>query len=168
VLVTDFPVFVFQRAPWYENSAWNLPLIVCAIVVLVLTLILWPVTALLRRHYGQKLTLSTPQKRIRLLVRLACLLDLLFVVGLVAFFSIAEKDIGLLSPRFNVLLRFIEILGWLGVLGTLAALYGALQSWRQQGRWLWSKLGDTLIALACIAFVWFVFTWNMLPWSLRY
>ena len=28
--------------------------------------------------------------------------------------------------------------------------------------------GDTLIALACVAFVWFVYTWNMLHWSLRY
>lgn len=168
VLVTDFPVFVFQRAPWYENSAWNLPLIVCAIVVLVLTLIFWPLAALLRRHYGQKLTLTPLQNRIRLLVRLACLFDLLFLVGLVAFFTISEKDIGLLSPRFNSLLRFIQIVGWLGVIGTLAALYSALQSWRQQGRWLWSRLGDTLIALACLGFVWFVFTWNMLHWSLRY
>src|SRR6266446_1480231 len=168
VLVTDFPVFVFQRSPWNENSSFNLPLIVSAMVVLLLTLLLWPVAALIRRHYRQPLNLTPQQRRLRLMVRLACLFDLLLVCGLVVFFTMSEKDIGILSPRFNPLLRMIQLVGWVGVLGTLAALYNALRSWQEQGRWLWSKLGDSLIALACVAFVWFVFTWNMLHWSLRY
>src|SRR5262249_25602760 len=92
VLVTDFPVFLFQRATWAENSSFNLSLIVSAIIVLVLTLLLWPVAALVRRHYGQKLTLTTRQRRVRLLVRLACLFSLLFFVGLAAFFQVSEKD----------------------------------------------------------------------------
>ena len=168
VLVTDFPVFVFQRSPWNEDSAWNVPLILCVIGVLLLTLLLWPVGALIRRHYGKTLNLTPQQRRLRLIVRLACLFDLLFLCGLAVFFSMAEKDIGVLSPRFNPLLRIIQLVGWLGVLGTLAAVYSAFLSWREQGRWFWSKPGDTLIALACVAFVWFVYTWNMLHWSLRY
>jgi CubicO group peptidase (beta-lactamase class C family) len=168
VLVTDFPVFVFQRSPWSENSGFNIPLIVTALAILLVTVLLWPIAALIRRHYGQKLTLTPPQRKSRLLTRLACVLDLLFICGLVAFFTTSEKDIDLLSPRFNALLRMIQIVGWLGVLGTLAALYRAYGSWREQGRWILSKLGDALVALACLAFVWFVFTWNMLHWSLRY
>jgi CubicO group peptidase (beta-lactamase class C family) len=168
VLVTDFPVFVFQRAPWNENSGFNLPLIISSIVVLLLTLLLWPIAAVVRRHYGQKLDLTPQQRRLRLMVRLACLFDLLFLCGLAVFFTMAEKDIGILSPRFNPLLRTIQIVGWIGVFGTLAALYNAFRSWQERGRWFWSKLGDGLIALACLAFVWFVFTWNMLHWSLRY
>jgi CubicO group peptidase (beta-lactamase class C family) len=168
VLVTDFPVFVFQRAPWDENSGLSLPFIVSALIVLLLTIILWPVAALARRHYKHPLTLSPRERGIRLLVRLACLFDLLFVCGFAAFFMVAEKDIGLLSPRFNPLLRLIQIVGWVGIVGTLVVLYNAFHSWREQGRWLWSRLADTLIAMACVAFVWFVFTWNMLHWSLRY
>ena len=168
VLVTDFPVFVFERAPWNENSGFNLPELVSTLVVLLLTLVLWPVAALIRRHYGQKLNLSPQQRRLRILVRLTCLFDLLFLAGFAVFFTLSEKDIGLLSPRFNPLLRLIQIMGWIGVLGALAALYNALRSWQEQGRWFWSKLADSLIALACVAFVWFVFTWNMLHWSLRY
>ena len=168
VLVTDFPVFVFQRSPWNEDSAWNVPLILCVIALLLLTLLLWPVGAFIRRHYGKTLNLTPQQRRLRLIVRLACLFDLLFVLGLAVFFSMAEKDIGVLSPRFNPMLRIIQLIGWLGVLGTFAAVYNAFLSWREQGRWFWSKSADTLIALACVAFVWFVYTWNMLHWSLRY
>lgn len=168
VLVMDFPVFVFQRVPWNEDSTWNVPLILCVIGVLLLTLLLWPVGALVRRHYGHKLNFTPQQRQLRLIVRLACLFDLLFLCGLAVFFSMAEKDIGVLSPRYNPLLRSIQIIGWLGVLGTLAAVYNAFLSWREQGRWFWSKPADTLIALACVTFVWFVYTWNMLHWGLRY
>ena len=168
VLVTDFPVFVFERSPWNENSGFNLPLIISVLAIMLLTLLLWPIAALVRRRYGQKLDLTNQQRRLRLLVWLACLFDLLFVVGFAVFFTMSDKDIGLLSPRFNPLLRIIQIVGWIGVLGTLAALYNALRSWQEQGRWFWSKLADSLVALACVAFVWFVFTWNLLHWSLRY
>ena len=168
VLVTDFPVFVFQRSPVNEDSAFDLPLIIGAITILLLTLALWPVAVLVRRHYGQKLNLAPQERRLRLSVRLSCLFDLVFLCGFAVFFSLSDKEIELLSPRFNPLLRIMQLVGWVGVMGALAALYHALRSWRQQGRWFWSKLGDSLIALACVTFVWFVFTWNMLHWSLRY
>lgn len=168
VLVIDFPFFVFQRASWQLNSALNLTLLVGAIIIFVLTLIFWPTAALLRRHYDYKLILTPRQRQLRLLVRLACLFDLLFLCGFAAFFMVSEKDIGLLSPRFNPLLRLIQIIGWIGVLGTIAALYNVMLSWADRGRWLWSKLGDAVVVLGCLAFVWFVFVWNMLHWSLRY
>ena len=168
VLVMDFPVFVFQRAPLQQNSVFNLTLIIAAIVIFVLTLVFWPVAAILRRHYGRPLNLTPQLSRIRLIVRLVCLLDVVFLSAFLVFFSMAEKDIGVLSPRFNPLLRAIQIVGWLGVLGTVAALVRAFRSWREKERWLWSKIAETAIALACLAFVWFVFSWNMLVWNLRY
>ena len=167
-LVTDFPVFVFERSPMAENSGFDLPVIVTALSILCLTIVLWPVAALIRRHYGHKLNLTPEQRRIRLIVRLTCVLNLLFLISFAVFLTMSEKNIGLLSPRFNPLLRLIQIVGWLGVIGTLAALYNALRSWKEQGLWRWSKLGDTVVALACVAFAWFVFTWNLLHWSLRY
>lgn len=168
VLVTDFPVFVFQRASLAENSGLDLTLLVGAIVIFVLTLVFWPIAALLRRHYDHKLIFTPRQRHVRLLARLACVFDLLFLCGFMAFFMVSEKDIGLLSPRFNPLLRFIQIVGWIGVLGTIAAMYNVLLSWADRGRWLWSKVGDALVALGCLVFVWFVFVWSMLHWSLRY
>lgn len=168
VLVIDFPFMVFQKARWYRNSVLNLPLIVGSLVVLVLTLLLWPVAALIRKHYDHKLVLSPQQRRLRLLVRLVCLVYLVFFGAFVGFFAAGLKDIGILSPRYNPLLRLIQLVGWLGILGTLIVLYNVLRSWKEPQRWLWSRIGDSLIALACLGAVWFVFMWNMLHWSLRY
>ena len=168
VEVIDFPFMVFQQASANQNSAFQIPLIVTALVLIALTLILWPVMALVRRHYGQRLELTSAQRRLRLLARLACLMFVLFFAAYGLFFTMALKDIGLLSPRGNPWLRLIQIIGWLGVLGTLAAIYNALQSWRIAQRWWAARLGDALIALGCLGAMWFIFTWNMLHWSLKY
>lgn len=167
VFATDFPVFVFQQAPAGLNSGLDLPLIICAVVILVLAILFWPLSALIRRHYGQPLSLSPQLRRLRLLVRLVAIIDIVFLAAFLLFFSMAEKDIGILSPRFNPLLRAIQIVGWLGVIGMLVALWNAFRSWREP-RWFCSRVAESLIAIACVVFVWFVFTWNMLSWSLRY
>lgn len=167
VLVIDFPFFVFQRSPWYINSGLNLTVIIVAVALFILTLLLWPVSALLRKHYGQPLNVSPGRRRVRLLTRFVCLVNILFLVAFLIFFSLSEKDIGILSPKFNPLIRMIQLVGWLGVIGTIAALLNAMRAWKEPG-WLWGKIGETLIALACILFVFFVFNWNMLHWSLRY
>lgn len=166
--VGAYPFMVFQKARWSENSGFNMFVIIGGVVVFVLTILFWPIGALIRRHYGRKLELEPGTRRVRLLVRIVCILDLACLVGFVVFFSVAMKDIGLLSPQHNGWLRLVQLLGWLGVIGTLVAIYNVLRSWTSSGRWLWSKLGDTLIALACLGFVWFAFAWNLLNLSLRY
>ena len=168
VAVIDFPFMVFEKAGAWENSAFQLPLIVASLVVVVLTVLIWPVAALIRRHYAKPLMLTPQQRRLRLLVRLVCLAFILFFAGFGVFFTMGLKDIGLLSPKGDIWLRLIQLFGWLGVLGTLIALYNALRSWQDPARWLWSRIGDTLIALACVGVVCFIFTWHLLHWSLMY
>ena len=168
VAVIDFPFMVFQKSPWYENSALQLPLIISSLALILLTLLLWPTAAILRKHYGKPLALTPQQKRLRLLTRLCCLAYLVFFGAFLLFFAMALKDIGMLSPRTNPLLRIIQIVGWLGVIGTLFAVYNAVRSWQDSERWLWGRIAETLIALGCVGAVWFVFTWNMLHWSLKY
>jgi hypothetical protein len=168
VAVIDFPFMVFHKAAWYENGAFQLPLLYVSLGILLLAVLLWPVMALVRKHYGKPLTLTPEQKRVRLLVRLACLAPLVFVGGYLLFFTVALKDIGMFSPRGNPWIRLIQLFGWLGVVGMFVALYSAFRSWKEPGRWVWSRVGETLIALAFVGMVWFTFTWNLLHWSLTY
>jgi hypothetical protein len=97
-----------------------------------------------------------------------CLLDVIFFAAFVGFLAAGIKDIDILSPSYNPVLRLMQIMGWFGILSTLIVIYNAMQSWKDRQRWLWSRLGDILIALSCLGVVWFVFNWNMLHWSLKY
>jgi CubicO group peptidase (beta-lactamase class C family) len=168
VLVIDYPFMVFQKSPWNLNSALNLPIIVGSMVIMALAVLLWPVAALTRHHYAQKLNWHAQDRKLRVIVRVACALGLIFLGGFALFFSMAEKDIAIISPAYNPLLRFLQLLGWLTCIGAVIAIINAARSWKEKGRWMGSKLVETAICLALLGFVWFVYTWNMLHLSLKY
>jgi CubicO group peptidase (beta-lactamase class C family) len=168
-LVIDYPFMVFQKTRWYENGSFNFALVVGASAVLVLTLLLWPVMALIRRHYGRQLDLSPSQRRLRMLVRIVCAVDIAFLGAFFGFLAIVLSTLNAQQTAGGDLrLHLLQLVGWLGVLGTLVVLYNAWQSWRVPRRGLWSRLGDTAVALACVAFVWIVFMWRMLQWGVHF
>jgi CubicO group peptidase (beta-lactamase class C family) len=168
-MLIDYPFMVFQKTRWYENSVVNFVLAGAASAVLVLTLLLWPLTALIRRHYGVKTERTPSQRRLRLLVRVVCALDLTFLGIFAAFLVIVlSSQNARQTAGGDFLLHLLQLVGWLGVLGSLVALYNAWVSWRTPGRGVWSRIGDTTIALACMAFVWIAFMWNLLHWNVRF
>ena len=70
--------------------------------------------------------------------------------------------------RFPLIVVFAARYDKRSGIGTVIALINAVRSWATPGRWIWAKLGDALIALSCLGFVWFVVFWSMLHFSLRY
>jgi hypothetical protein len=44
----------------------------------------------------------------------------------------------------------------------------AFRSWSTPSRWIWTKLHDTLLALGCLALVWFALTWNLMNFNIHY
>ncbi len=168
VLILDFPVFVFQKAAWYESKGFILPVVGGSAVIVLLVLLAWPVGAILRHHYGHPLNLSEQQRRLRLLVRLGCAVLLVFLVSFIEFFLMAFEHSSLASPRYDPLLRFLQLLGWLGVAGTIVVIYSAIRGWKDANSGTWMRLGNTLLAVCCVILVWFAFAHHMFTWNLVY
>ena len=165
-LITDFPAIVYLRAHWYENKLVNeIILGVCAAIFL-LTLLFWPVAALVRRHYAKPLVLSSGQRRLRLAVRVVCALDLAFIVGWGSII-LGLTDVAALNQQLDPWMRLLQIVGWLGVVGLVATLDNLVRAW-ETPRWWWTRLWDTAVALASLGFVWFLFNWHLLHWRLMY
>jgi len=166
ILITDFPAIVYLRAHWYENKVVNeIILGVCAAIFL-LTLLFWPVAALVRRHYAKPLMLTAGQRRLRLAVRVVCVLDLAFIVGWGSII-LGLNDVAALSQQLDPWMRLMQVVGWLGVVGLVATLDNLVRVW-ETPHWWWVRLWDTGVALASIAFVWFLFNWHLLHWRLMY
>lgn len=70
--------------------------------------------------------------------------------------------------NLNPWLRFIQVIGWLGAIGTLLAIWNFTVSVGTAGRWWWAKAHDTLILLACLLSVWIVWYVHLLSFSLKY
>jgi hypothetical protein len=187
---TDFPVFVFQRASLLQLGPLNLFLLFASAGVLLLALLLWPVAALVRRHFGTKLHLGKRERRLRVAVRLVCALDLVFLVSMILVLTSLQQNLP--TSHITGTLHFVQVIGLLGALGTLIALYNAWRIWRSAGvpvlakataaasaasgdstettvpvssavqsTWWGTKVFETLIALACLGFVWFSIYWNL-------
>ena len=167
-MATDTPVFVYQRVSGLQDKRVILPAISVVAGIFILTLLLWPVAAVVRRHYGHRLGMAKEDLRLRRWVRLVGLVDLAFMAGWVAFFSLSSDDLDYFSSRSDLWIHLLEVAGFLGAAGTVFAVANFIRAWAGQGRGLGTKLHDTLLLLACLGYVWLAFSLNLLHWNLRY
>jgi CubicO group peptidase (beta-lactamase class C family) len=163
----DYPFFVFERASMTDNKNFNMAIIVPSLIFLALAVLFWPIGASIRWHYGTKLDPTSSEKRLRLAVRLVCILDLVFVVGWLIFISGTNEIVNLSRSR-DPFLYSLQILGVIGAIGALIVILNAFRSWAKTGKWIWAKLFDVALALACIGFTWFIWHWNLINFNLRY
>jgi len=160
------PVMVLQPVPGWASAAWNLPLLYFTLGVMALTVALWPVQALVRRRYGHSFAL---QGREALAYRLTKAAVLVQLVTLIAWPMLLMR-LGNENPDGSLdwVQRVIQILCLLGVLGTLAAAWNAVLAWTSGARdWL-ARASASVVALACVAFVWFVTAFHLLSFSLLF
>ncbi len=166
--LSAIPVFLFEREGVFNDGASILHATQFALAIFGLTLIFWPVGALLRKHYKYKLELNAAERRARTMARISCVVLLLFVGALLALFQSARKNVGIFNSSLDPWLRLIQLLGWLGVVGILAILYDAYLSLSRRTRRWPGKVWGGLLVLACLAWTWFLVADNVLAFSLRY
>lgn len=168
VMYTTYPVFIFQRVGLGQDRKVLLPVVIVSLSLMALTLLLWPVAALVRRHYGRKLELTPQQRRLRLAVKIVVALDILFVVSLVGIVVSGLSNVAAFNSGLDKWIYLAQLIGVLGAVGTLVVLYDAIKSWLDQGRSIWYKLNATILALACLGLLWFVFVGNLLRFTSKY
>ncbi|MBA3786324.1 MAG: serine hydrolase [Acidobacteria bacterium] len=168
-LIVPYPFMVFQRVGFRENGKILLPVLGLSLFIMLLTLVLWFVAWLVRRHYGSKLELTTWEWRLRLAVRIVFALNLIFIAALLGFVTYASAGhFELLSDSGNIWIWLIQMIGVLGAIGTLVVFYNAVQAWMSKRYRIWGKLQATIFALACLGFLWFVFAGHLLSFSSNY
>ncbi|MDQ3063394.1 MAG: beta-lactamase family protein, partial [Acidobacteriota bacterium] len=165
-LILPYPFMAFERVGFWENGKILLPVLGLSLFIMLLTLVLWFVAWLVRRHYGSKLELAKLEWRRRLAVRIVFALNLIFIAALLGFVTYASLGhFELLSDRGNIWIWLIQIIGVLGAVGTLVVFYNAVHAWMNKRNRIWGKLQATVFALACLGFLWFVFAGNLLSFS---
>ncbi len=168
VIVTDVPILVLQPVPWWKIQRPNLTILLFSVGMFALTLLFWPINALLRRHYSDRLSLSAEYRRARRWMRVTCVLNLGLLV-VVAFWSVmAQNNIGLLSSRFDGRLRVLETLALLDVLGGLVGIWYFVRSWREFDLWFWTRIWNTLLMFACLGYAFFLVNWHLFGFSVNY
>jgi CubicO group peptidase (beta-lactamase class C family) len=162
----DYPFFIFQEVGFLDSKYFNIFLLAFGLTMVCLTVILWPVGALIRRHYRRPLELTPGQKRQRLVVRVICLLFLVLLAGWMVAISLLDDISGLNSlPPWIIVL---SLLGVVCIVGTIAVCVSGFQTFRAPGVWFWTKLHSVLLALGCLCLAWFLIAWKLVSFNTHF
>ena len=168
VAYIDYPFMVFQEVDGaLDRQMFNYIAIGFAVAVIALTILLWPIAAILRKHYGRPLTLAPGARKWRRWVKIVCIIDVAFLTGLLLVMNELEKPGGL-GARGDLELHLWQVVGVLGGIGALIAIVAALKSWADAQQWIWYRIWNTLLAAGCATFFWFLVHWHLLNFNLNY
>jgi CubicO group peptidase (beta-lactamase class C family) len=165
-IVVPFPALAFQRTSGLRSRLFNIVVLIFSLGVITLTLLLWPVAALVRRHYGRRLETTAATRRFRRIVRIACGFSLASVL-VAAYLASLQSTPGAFNARLDPVLRLMQLLALLGALGAVVAAIHAIRTLVSPA-WWWTKIQEFAIALACAGIAWFVIYWCVLTPTLRY
>jgi len=162
------PFMVFDRVPWYTNSAWLLPLLYVSLAALLLTALFWPITAIVRRSYGAKLTLGPVELRAYRLSKVGAILSLAALCVWVVTLALMFKDFNNLSAKFDLTVRFAQFFGVIGFFGGLALVLWNLRTvWGGQRRWP-AKAWSIVLVISALVLLWVAFAFHLFSFGLYY
>jgi CubicO group peptidase (beta-lactamase class C family) len=163
----DFAAAAYQRARWYENVILCRRVALFALGAFALTLILWPIGALVRWHYDRRLGLSAEDRRRRRSMILVCGLEAAVMLAWYWIFIYATSDPFRFNASLDVWIYLAEILTVVGAAFTFVAIWNALRS-LSGARWWWTKVHAVLIAAACVGVVWLGFVARVFSFNVSY
>lgn len=162
------PFMVFDRVPWWKSSAWLSPALLIALIALGLTVLAWPISAMVRRHYGVRYGLSDADARAHRVVRIAALFVFGVMLAAIITIVVMVSSLDLLSPRNDWLVHLLRVIALIVLpIGTLLAFWNAAVVLRSRRRFL-AKLWSIVLALSCLVVLWAAFAFGLMGWSANY
>ena len=162
------PTSVLQAVPAYRSSVLNLPVLVIAFAIVALTIILWPISWLVRRGYGIQSKQSPPVRRVRLYARLAAAVDVLYLLGwMMVLKPILSLDLQVYSAAFDSVVRALQLAGLAAI---AAAAVGLWSTWRlfKLDASIPCRLWNIALAAAMLGIVWIGFVGKLISFNLNY
>lgn len=167
-MMTEDPIEISQRVPWTENKTVLSFALGFAAVVFVGTLAMWPVGALVRRHYKQSLNLTPQHLRLRLLVKLACAVEIVALIAFAGTVAYGFSNLSFFSGAHDWWFRLVQLLFLIGFIGALFTCSAAYRVWAGSGKKLWGAAYSGGLLLASLIYIWFAMSSRILQISLKY
>ncbi|RDS83725.1 class A beta-lactamase-related serine hydrolase [Dyella monticola] len=162
-------VEVFQRVPGFKSLGSVGLWLVLALVVVLVTLLIWLIGGWVRRHYRTSLELPRALHRTRRWSRLGALALLVDLVGWLLLLTAAAVDENvLLHGSATPWMYVLYVLGVIALSGVIAILVHTWRNWRPSQRSVLVRVSETLLALAAIYLAWFILAFGLVSFNVRY
>jgi hypothetical protein len=162
---------VFQPAPWSRDPAWLLPVLALSLGALMLTVILWPVAVLARRHYGARFSLEGQDASSHRAARVGALAALLVTAGWGGMLLLIFLALDKVGSSLDPLVMLLNLGGPVVLLAALAAVaWDAWRVWRRTSGWrAWFARGwSAVLVLSVLTVIWTSLVFHLFGLSANY
>jgi hypothetical protein len=133
-----------------------------------LTVVLWPLAALIRRRRHRTLLSDSINGALFVLSRVFCVFWLGMIVAFAIPLSRVDEDIEFIGDKIDPWLFVSHLFGWLAAVGVIVLIIAAFRFWRTIGLGWWTRVHATLLMLAALIFLCFAWQWHLLSPSLKF
>jgi len=138
-----------------RSGGWLMPLWIAGLVALLLTVLAWPISALVRRHYKATYALSGRDATAHRRMRWIALLEILLIVAIGTTFGMMFNSLKYMGPgieKWVAVLRFVTLV--VLIVGAVVALWNAaVVLGSGQRRWP-AKVWSIVLAVSCVITLW--------------
>jgi CubicO group peptidase (beta-lactamase class C family) len=162
------PFMVLEPVPWWRSPAWLQWAAPASLAACLLTALLWPVGAIVRRRYHVTLGLSGRAARGHLLSRLASVAIAVVTFGWAGVIVIGLTHLTVLGPDFDpwlFLMHALSVVGYLG--GAAALLWSAYVAWSDRRGWA-PRVWTTILALSALTLLWTAVVCHLMSFRTSY
>ena len=158
------PFMVWDRVPWYRNTAWLMPAFIFGVAITACSALAWPAGAIVRRRYGASLGLSGGDLAVHRLLHALAWLVLAVLGGWMLLFSILEKS----EANLDLWIWLLEIAGAIGFVGlAVCTLLRSYRAWTPQGNWS-GRAWSSLRAIGALSVLWVAVAFHLLSFGTSY
>ncbi|HEX2140561.1 MAG TPA: serine hydrolase domain-containing protein [Woeseiaceae bacterium] len=162
------PFMVFDPAPWWKSSSWLLPLVSASLVALLLTALLWPVKAIVRRRYAQPALFAGADLSVYRWTKIASIVTLAVIAAWMVTISTMFSDLGMLSGVLDAWLMALQLLSLIVLVGSfVVSLRHAWRVWTGERRWP-AKVWSLVLVIAFGAVLWVALVFHLIGFDTHY
>jgi hypothetical protein len=136
--------------------------------VALVTTLLWPIAAIVRRRNHLKLALVGRDERGRVLSRVGTAAVTLVSLGRLALFMLLSARTGLLGPGLDPLLLLMHLLSILGYVGgAIVLIWAATIAWTGKRSWP-RRVWTSVLAASAVVMLWMAWVYHLTSFTSRY
>lgn len=162
------PFMYMERSSGLKGVGWLMPALVASLAVLTLTVVFWPVAALVRRRYSRPLPYAGAEAKAYRWGRVGALLSLAAIGGWIGTILMMFGDLKMLSSRFDWLVTLLHVTGSIAVFAGLVLLLRHLAVVLRAPKRPLGKLWAVLLAFAGIVCAWVAVAYHLVGLSVNY
>ncbi|MEP7185256.1 MAG: serine hydrolase domain-containing protein [Rhodanobacter sp.] len=162
------PFMVFDRTPATQNAAWLMPLLIASLLALVLTALLWPVNAIVRRCYRAPLQLAPRAMRGYRLSKIAALLIVAALLAWLLTFQSMMSNLNNFGASFDSVIHASQVFGIIAFIGGwLAVLVNLYAVWSTPRRWP-ARVWSVALVISASTVLWVAVVFHLISLSTNY